>query len=64
MTLHGDWKLLPNVFLENWYNFPGGLVVKNLPSHARSVITGQGTKIPQAACCGQEKKIGKTRVLL
>ena len=64
--LHGDWKLLPNIFLENWYNFPGGLVVKNLPSNARGVglITGQGTKIPHAACCGQEKKIGKTRVFL
>ena len=61
MTLHGDWKLLPNVFLENWYNFPGGLVVKNLSSHARGVglITDQGTQIPHAACCGQEKKIGK-----
>ena len=34
-------------------DFPGGPVVKNLPSNAGGTgcIPGQGTKIPQAAWC-------------
>ena len=33
------------------WDFPGGLVVKNLPSNARDVgsTPGQGTEIPHAA---------------
>ena len=36
---------------KKYKNFPGGPVVKNLPSNAGdvSLIPGQGTKIPHAA---------------
>ena len=40
-----------SIFIRNLYrDFPGGPVVKNLPSNAgnRSSIPGQGTKIPHA----------------
>ena len=38
------------VFKTIYWNFPGGPVVKNLPSNVRDVgsIPGQGTKIPHA----------------
>ena len=38
--------------------FPGGPVVKTLPSNARdmSLIPGQGTEIPYAALYGQSNK--------
>ena len=39
-------------------DFPGGPVVKNLPSNAgdTSLIPGQGTKIPHAVWHSQKKK--------
>ena len=46
-------KLFINIHLNNVYigDFPGGPVVKNLPSNAGDAgsIPGQGTKIPHAA---------------
>ena len=39
-------------------DFPGGEVVKNLPSNAgdTSSIPGWGTKIPKSVWCDQKKK--------
>ena len=45
-------------------NFPDGSVVTVLCSHSRgeSLIPGQGTKIPHAVQCSQEKQMkGKKR---
>ena len=42
-----QWSILRNRGF--WSNFPGGPVVKSLPSNARdALIPGQGTKIPHA----------------
>ena len=40
---------------DQYWDFPGGLVVKNLPSNAGDAgsILGQGTNIPH--CCGATK---------
>ena len=54
---------LPNCFQARaftgcWREFPGGPVVRTPRSHCRGLgsIPGQGTKIPQAAWCGQINK--------
>ena len=43
--------------------FPGGPVVRTCSFHclAPGSISGQGTKIPQAARCGQKKKKKKIK---
>ena len=56
--------LLENVdrYMEEWREFPGGPVVKNLPSNAGDVgsIPDQGTKIPYAL--GQLSPLTATKI--
>ena len=51
-------QLKINKFLKMEWDFPGGLVVKNLPSDAGDTgsIPGRGSKIPQAVFHDQNKK--------
>ena len=52
-TVHGVTELdMPET-----NTFPGGLVVRTLPSSARGadLVPGRGTKIPHATGCGQKK---------
>ena len=44
------------ICLKKTSDFPGGRVIKNLPSNAGdvSLIPGFGTKIPHAPRCGQK----------